>query len=363
MMSGEPGFLVEGHPAPEKPRDPERRPARSRLSWRRWLPVLGTALILWLLLRQIQPHDVWRLLRGARWPWLAAGLGYYLLTNVLRAYRFGALLSWRGRFAPLRLVPDMVALSFLNNVLPARSGELSFPYLLQRRHGVHIGRGLMSLLIARIFDLLAVSTLFVVVAFLERGRPDAMAAPLIVGVGLLLLLVLCVLLALPWLGKHGLRVAEQALRRLGRGGGKWEERLLHHGQRAVAAMTRLQREGAYGRVFVYSLLGWMSTFAWFAAFLQAVGVPIRYPRVIAGATFATLSKALPFVTVGGLGAHEAGWTLGFHLVGLPLETAIASGLAVNLLTLLLSGILGAIALALMRRQRQSSVPSTELDTP
>lgn len=352
-MPDESGFLLEGHLAHEKSRGQERRPARSLLSWRRWLPILGTAAILWFLLRQIQPHDVWRLLRGARWSWLAAGLGYYLLTNVLRAYRFGALLSWRGRFAPLRLVPDMIALSFLNNLLPARSGELSFPYLLQRRHGVPVGRGLLSLLIARIFDLLAVSTLFVVVAFLERGRTDAVAGSVMIGVGLLLLLVLCMLLALPWLGRHGLRVAEQALRPMGLDGSTWQERLLHQGQRAVAAMTHLQRTGAYGRVFFYSLLGWLTTFAWFAAFLQAVGLPIRYPQVIAGATFATLTKAIPFITVGGLGAHEAGWTVGFQLVGMPLETAIASGLAVNLLTLLLSGILGALALAIMRRQRQA----------
>jgi uncharacterized membrane protein YbhN (UPF0104 family) len=55
-----------------------------------------------------------------------------------------------------------------------------------------------------------------------------------------------------------------------------------------------------------------------------------------GATFATISKAIPLVTVGGFGVHEAGWSLGFLLVGMPLETAVASGFAVNILTLVAS---------------------------
>jgi uncharacterized membrane protein YbhN (UPF0104 family) len=94
--------------------------------------------------------------------------------------------------------------------------------------------------------------------------------------------------------------------------------------------------GVYGRTFFWSVLGWLTTFAWFAAFLHALALPLPYPSVVVGATFATLAKAIPFVTVGGFGAHDAGWAFGFHLVGMPLEAAIASGLVVNLLTLLAS---------------------------
>ncbi len=72
-------------------------------------------------------------------------------------------------------------------------------------------------------------------------------------------------------------------------------------------------------------------------------------------TFAVLSKAIPFITVGGLGAHEEGWTMGFMVVGFDKHTAIASGFAVNILTLLASlifGGLGLVGLALARRWKQ-----------
>lgn len=85
--------------------------------------------------------------------------------------------------------------------------------------------------------------------------------------------------------------------------------------------------------------------------------------VVVGATSAQLANAIPFLAVGGFGTKEAVWAFGFHLPGVLFETAIASGLAVNLLTLLVSGILGAISLALMRRQRQPWASLPEFDTP
>jgi uncharacterized membrane protein YbhN (UPF0104 family) len=107
---------------------------------------------------------------------------------------------------------------------------------------------------------------------------------------------------------------------------------------------------------------WLGTFGWFWAFLAAVGIRTKAAEVIVGATFAVLSKAIPFVTVGGLGAHEVGWTVGFMLVGFEKQTAIASGFAVNILTLLASlffGGLGLAGLALARRWKQpdGSIPA------
>jgi hypothetical protein len=297
---------------------------------------MGTAAIVWLLLRQIQLTDIWQLLTQVDVKWMLAGFGWYLLTNVLRSYRFGTLMDITGIWQPLRLLPEMVALSFMNNVLPARSGELSFPYLMQRRHGTPVGDSLTYLLIARIFDLVAVSTLFVIVTWLEKSRLTQAAGQAVIGVCLLLLPVLLVLACLPWLGERGLQVGEWILGRLNLAEHRAGQRVLGIGQRAVSAMSLVHHVGMYSRVFFWSILGWMTTFAWFAAFLQAIHVPVRYPLVIGGATFATISKAIPLLTVSGFGAHEAGWTLGFSLAGMPLETAIASGFAVNILTLLAS---------------------------
>lgn len=322
-----------------------------RLSWpvgKRLIPLLGTTLIVWLLLRQIRLQTLGQMLLKADGQWLLAGFGFYLLTSVFRCYRFSVLWDETGFFAPLRLLPEMIALSFFNNVLPARGGEFAFPYLMQRRHNIPVGASVSILLILRILDFLTVATLYLFFVWLERRALAATAELAIWSVAGLLALALPLLAGLPWLGRYGMLAAAWALRRLrlaDRRAGQW---LLTTGEKMVTTMARIHGWRIYLRVFFWSLLGWLSTYAWFAAFLAAVGLPTRYPLVIAGATFATLSKAVPFLTISGVGMHEAGWALGFHLVGMDVETAVASGFAVNLLTLLCSLLLGGAAFAFMR---------------
>jgi uncharacterized membrane protein YbhN (UPF0104 family) len=124
----------------------------------------------------------------------------------------------------------------------------------------------------------------------------------------------------------------------------------------VRALEAIRSLRTYLVTALWSLLIWLFTFAWFWAFLAALGIRTEAAEVIVGATFAVLSKAIPFITVGGLGAHEAGWTMGFLLVGFDQPTAIASGFAVNVLTLvasLLCGGLGLLGLTLARRRQQA----------
>jgi uncharacterized membrane protein YbhN (UPF0104 family) len=133
------------------------------------------------------------------------------------------------------------------------------------------------------------------------------------------------------------------VQRLGQAERPFVQKLLSGGQKAVMAVGRVHTVRTYSRVLGWSLAGWLTTFAWFTAFMQAIHVPVPYPSVIVGATFATLTKALPFITVGGFGAHEAGWAFGFNLIGMSADLAIASGFAVNILTLLASIIVSFLA--------------------
>lgn len=332
---------------------------QSQLNAKHWikrlLPVGVTSMIVWLLLCQIELATIWQMLAGADGRWLLVGLGLYLLTNVWRAYRFGALMNIKGILAPLHLLPDMVLLSFLNNVLPARSGELSFPYIMHKRHDTPIGDTITFLLIVRIFDLLTIVILFLVfvgVAQAQLAVTTGLETGRLVGtVFMFLLPVLLFLALLPWLGKYGYQLLGWMLHRLGMTDGRLGSWLLVVGEKAVEAMGRVHNRAVYARVFFWSILGWLTTFAWFAAFMQAIGTPLRYPLVVVGASFATVSKAIPFMTVGGFGAHEAGWSVGFYLVGLPLEQAIASGFAVNILTLLASVLVVGVVLMFLNRKR------------
>lgn len=300
------------------------------------MPYLGSALILWLLLRQIGLQAIWQLLAQVDGRWLLVGWGWYFLTNVCRAYRFGVLLSWPGLVKPLRLAPDMIILSFLNNVLPARMGELLFPVWLQKRHQIPIGQSLALLLLTRLFDFLAVASLFLLFTYLARGQLTAVAQQITLVVITLLTPALLLLAVLPWLGTRGLAFFSWLLRALGMADHRLSQQLYGFGERVVTAVAQIHHLRIYGKTFGWSLLAWLCTFAWFAAFLQAFDLPTPYPLVVVGATFAVLANAIPFITVGGFGAHDAGWAFGFSLMGMEWETAVTSGFTVNVLTVLAS---------------------------
>ena len=322
------------------------------MSWRRWLrkllPYLLTLGIVALLLSQIDPGEILRLLTHLDPAWLAVGWGFYLLTNVVRAYRFGVLLNLRH---PLDILPEMLALSLFNNTLPSRSGELTFPYFMYKWHGMSVGESAAALILARIFDYLAVGLLFLAFALWQAPHLTPQAAP-IIGVTAGLLFVSVLILALtPWLGQWGLRALAWLLRRPGWQEKGWAQKMLRGAARMVETFQQLRRVRVYLLTLGWSLLNWLGVFAWFTAFLYAMGAPYPYPFVVIGATFASLGKAIPFLTVSGFGAHEAGWAVGFGLTGMPLDMAIATGFAVNILTLLSSVLFGGAALIFMYKIR------------
>ena len=327
---------------------------------KRVLPLVLTLLILIILLSQISLQDIAGLLDGIVYHWVYIGSIFYLITNVFRAFRIQALLPSQ-KIGFLQLMAIMIAQSMFNNILPARMGEISFVYLLNKQGNIPADRSIAALLIARIFDFLAVALLFIVAALLSLNDLPAYATNIIwLVVGLLSLLTLTLLSAV-WLGRQSLKGLEWLLIRLNLRRLRPLEVGLEKLNQVVGAFAEIHAFEHLFPAFVWSILVWVGTFAWFYAFLQSISMVPTIAGLVIGSTFAVLSKAVPFISVGGLGAHEAGWTLGFLLVGFDRTLAILSGLAVNLLTMIVSLILGGPALLILKRWRFGQPSSGQVD--
>ncbi len=153
-----------------------------------------SAAAVWVLLRQTDVHELGRQLGSANLGWLAAGCLMTLVGYALRARRWGVLLAHRARVTQGRLFGATTVGFLAINTLPARLGELVRVYILARTERIPMGVVLGSVVVERLFDLVALAA-FWALSLLFAPYPDwfRWSGYVTLGVGVLLVVVLLAL--------------------------------------------------------------------------------------------------------------------------------------------------------------------------
>jgi hypothetical protein len=285
----------------------------------RWL---GPALLLAgtiLLLRWPGASDLWqRVDRLGPGSWLLAVLGL-LGSHGLRALRLHA--EWQPRRGARRLECLRVALlhSAAVNLLPLRSGELGFPWLLWRRWGVPVVESASSLLWMRAQDALVLVWLGALsaAALLAGGGPlSSPWPPLLAAAATLAFLGLIsrtaawsVAAPAPWTRP---------------GAPRW---------RALVAAFRAALAGASPLTWAWCVANWVLKLGTLGA-LMAVLLDGPMLAGWCAALGGEGAAALPVQAPAGFGTYEAAAALGARLGGAAAtEQALVAALAVHLFTI------------------------------
>jgi len=206
----------------------------------------------------------------------------------------------------------MLQHNLLNNLLPMRTGELSFPLLMSRYFKVPANRSVPALLWFRVLDLHTLAALALTTAGSHWLGPR------------FALIVTVVWMILPWwLFKAGRWLRNKTAVRV-------EDRL-------HARLTRLldslpQGTGEFVRAWVWTALNWITKLAVFAwVMLQFVDVDayLAWLGVIAG----DLTSVLPVHGIAGAGTYEAGVAAVLLPFGVPTEEALQAAVNVHLFIL------------------------------
>ncbi len=257
---------------------------------------------------------------------IALALGLLLVSYLLRALRLYD--YFHGEMAgclPLTLRLTLWH-NLFNNLLPMRSGELSFPVLMSRYFGIAAIRSLPALLWFRLLDL---HTLLLLAGIAALGLLQAPAW---------LLALWLAWLPLPWLAyRAGLWLTP----RLHDDGHGWRAALA----RALGHLPTTPR--ALWRSWAWTLINWLTKLAVFTWLLSRFA-PLPAPAALLGAVGGELSSVLPVHGLAGFGTYEAGVVAGLALWSR--EFGDHLGAAVNLHLFLLGATLlgGLLALALPR---------------
>jgi uncharacterized protein (TIRG00374 family) len=129
----------------------------------RWRTIFVAALtigLLWLFFRHMDLAATWRAVKGAHAGLLAFAVALTLVTYVLRAVRWQAILRPIGH-ARFRTAFRTTVIGFTASyLLPARVGEVLKPYLLAREEGLKAPATFATVIVERVLDLVSVLVLF-----------------------------------------------------------------------------------------------------------------------------------------------------------------------------------------------------------
>lgn len=298
-----------------------------------------SALLLWVLVTKIGTNwsDTIPDATGHTLAWLAGALVLTFLGVVLSAVRWSAVLAALGQHPPFgRLLSLYFAGQFVGNVLPSTIGGDA---LRVSRLAKDTGEGpttFASVVLERLTGwlVLPVITLFglaVNPGLRELGRASAIAFAVAAGT-LTLLGVVLFLTARPGQGIEGRLEHNEGWRRFTSAVRFGIHRLVHE----PAATARILATGfAYQLILIGSAL--------MAA--RALGLPAGAgpTALLAFLPAVLIAQVLP-ISISGLGVRELLFVLFLHPLGVPRSQAIALGLLLYLLNLVVS-LLGAPAFA------------------
>lgn len=240
-------------------------------------------------------------------------LGSYGLRAV-RLYRFfhsvlngGFLLCWRL----------MLQHNLLNNLLPMRSGELSFPLLMSRYFGISATRSVPALLWFRFLDLHTLGLLALPSLVWPLWGPGATLA------------FAATWLPLPWLVyRWGLRIEWWFAQRA-------ERRFPALASRLLSGLPREDR--SFAETWWWTVVNWVVKLGVFAWMLQLF-IAVEPAAALLGAIGGELTSVLPIHGLAGMGTYEAG--IMAALLPWGVEPGAALEAAINLHLFLLAASLG-----------------------
>ena len=304
--------------------------------------VIITISLLAILLSQIEVTDVGDTLIGIEPVYLVAGFGLYVLSYFFRALRFHILLNREVGIKDLFVI--VCAHNLANNLLPLRTGELSFFYLVGKNHRIPIHKSIATLTIARIFDFIAIGLIFFISVSLLSDVPEIITN-IIWMISMTFLFTIIVLLVLIY-NKNIYNAFKKYLSGIRVIKFKSINFLFMHLYKIINSFSDVNRSKRQVTLLILiSITIWIISFTMSFLLIADMGMNKDIWVIFVGLTFSILISMLPFHGIGGFGTMEGAWAIIFIALGVEKNIAISTGFAFHIIILIFTisiGIIGPI---------------------
>jgi uncharacterized protein (TIRG00374 family) len=319
--------------------------------------VVGFGVFLvYYLLGKVSVGQIKDAITGVDKPSLIIALAILAVSIFIRTYRKNILVgSKRISMADMFLV--VLIRNAFNMVLPARTGELSYVYVLQRKFKFPLEIGVSTLMIVLIFDLVIVFSLIVisVIVVLINKFSGSYLAVVIIAAALLVVLLLVLFYFSRVIG-FLLMLIEKILSRYRIGRNKAVQAVYKKMVDINKNIEIIQKRGIYWKVYLSSIairvLKFGSYYMMIYAILKPEGYGFRelnFWMIFLAVVAAEISAVLPTHALAGFGTYEGAFLLvlgilGFKITGIAWE-AVAFGY--HIITLSFIVVLGFIAIIIL----------------
>jgi len=319
-----------------------------------FVSALGIFLVYYLLSR-INISDLKSSFLKLYIPSLVIGLILMISIDFFKALRQNLLLGKdRIRFGDMFLI-SLIRNAF-NMVLPARTGELSYIYVLKRKFKIPVEKGVSTLAIGLIFDLIIIFSMIIIsVIIVGINRLEISSANLI---ALAILFLAATILLLSFLSKIVgifIRLFEALFRKFGN---LKKSKLFSYIYEKLIEINKsiviIHKRKIYWKVFLLTLATRILKFTSYYFLIHAVLYPMGYTFaelsfwvIFLATVTAEFSAVLPTHAIAGLGTYEGAFALAFIALGFSEDTSIIVGFNYHLVNLVETIILGIISMTIL----------------
>ncbi|MDQ3069182.1 MAG: flippase-like domain-containing protein [Acidobacteriota bacterium] len=315
-----------------------------RLTRHTALVAVATLALLVFFFRQADIGGVWRALLTADPSLLAVALVLTGVTYIIRTWRWQVLLA---PIQPISFVPVFRAtiVGFTTTfLLPARAGELIRPWMLSRETGISASAAFATVIVERLFDLVAVLALFCVWRLLPAPPGAAeiegvTAAAIIAGVAGVAALGVTFLLA-----GHSERVGALSTLLVRVLPARAATAVVALVQKFARGLAIMRRPGPIVLALGLSLLLWASigVSTWVTS--RAFGITFPFPASFLLSLFLIVGVAVP--TPGGIGGFHAAYSFAVtRLFGATQEQAVACAIVLHAVSFVPVTLVGLVIMA------------------
>jgi uncharacterized protein (TIRG00374 family) len=315
---------------------------------------LGIFLVYYLL-SQINISDLKTAFLGVYKPSLIIGLILFLVIDFFKTYRQKLLIGTEQvRFTDMFLV-SLIRNAF-NMVLPARTGELSYVYVLKRKFKIPVEIGVSTLFVGLIFEIVIVFSMIIISIIIVgiNRYPISSASVIMIAAGLLVVSLVLLFYLSKFVGLF-IKLGGFLIRKTVRF--KKSKVLMYLYEKLIDTNKNIeiiQARKIYWKVYLASVGTRVAKFTSYYFLIHATLKPMGYSFsdlsywvIFLATVTAEISAVLPTHAVAGFGTYEASFAIAFVALGFSKEISIIAGFNYHIINLLFTVGLGLISVLII----------------